>query len=351
MHKKYLLTTLELARLGQGRCAPNPCVGAIAVQHGIIIAQAYHQGAGTPHAEQLLLTQFPPKTPGVCVYISLEPCNHWGRTPPCVKALIEHGGIERVVFAYHDPNPIVANNKSSEKLRAHGIEVLYYPITEINNFYQSYTHWTLTKTPWVTVKIAQTLNGKIGHIHSERVVLSNNLCSEFTHRQRAATDVILSSSQTIKMDNPQLNCRVQSHVIPKPLALIDKNLSINPDAKIFKTAQHCFVYYHCDKKVTFERSTLHHVPLDGAGLDLRAVFEHLGQQGYHDVWVEAGAGLFNYLHSQRLVHRTYLYLVPHILEEQALSLYSECNFFQLPHSIAWLPMDDNMIACIDWHNP
>ena len=151
MHKKFLLAALEQARLGQGFCAPNPCVGAVAVQNGIIIAQACHRGAGTPHAEQLLLAQIPPKTPGVSLYISLEPCNHWGRTPPCVDAIINHG-IEQVIFAYLDPNPVVAKNNSSERLRAHGIKVTHYPVEEITEFYKSYTQWTLTRKPRVRLK-------------------------------------------------------------------------------------------------------------------------------------------------------------------------------------------------------
>ena len=103
MHEQFLLAALEQAKLGQGQCAPNPSVGAVAVQNGKIIAQAFHKGAGTPHAEQLLLAQLPPKMLGVNVYITLEPCNHWGKTPPCVQVLSDYG-VERVYFAYFDPS-------------------------------------------------------------------------------------------------------------------------------------------------------------------------------------------------------------------------------------------------------
>ena len=133
MHEKFLLAALEQAELGQGLCAPNPSVGAVAVQNGNIIAQAWHKGSGTPHAEQLLLAQIAPKTPGVSLYITLEPCTHWGKTPPCVDAIIEHG-IEQVFFAYLDPNPLVAQNNSAKKLEAQGIQATHIPLPVIDAF-------------------------------------------------------------------------------------------------------------------------------------------------------------------------------------------------------------------------
>lgn len=290
MHKKFLLAALEQARLGQGHCAPNPCVGAVAVQNGAIIAQACHRGAGTPHAEQLLLTQIPPKTPGVSLYISLEPCNHWGRTPPCVDAIIQHG-VEEVIFAYLDPNPVVAKNNSTEKLRAHGIKVTHYPVDEINEFYKSYAYWTLTKKPRVTVKIAQTLNGKIGREVGERVILSNALCGEFTHQKRAAADVILTTAKTVRLDNPKMNVRLGQKEQQKPVAIIDRKLSLNKEYSIFSTAAHCHVYHSHNQEVSYPNSTLHFIPMVNGMMNLGAVISHLGELGYHDVWVEAG-GLF-----------------------------------------------------------
>lgn len=350
MHKKFLLATLEQARLGQGRCAPNPCVGAVAVQNGEIIAQAYHQGAGTPHAEQLLLAQIPPKTPGVSLYISLEPCNHWGRTPPCVDVIIEHGGIEQVIFAYQDPNPIVAQNNSSEKLRAHGIQVSHYPVAEISEFYQSYAHWILTKKPLVTAKIAQTLNGKIGRASGERVLLSNDLCAKFTHQKRAAADVILTSARTIAMDNPKLNVRLAGYEQAKPVAIIDRQLKLSQEAEIFTTASHCHIY-HCEpREADWAKSSFYLMPMKNGMMDLAAVIEHLGELGYHDVWVEAGGSLFSALHNEGLVQRTFIYLVPSLLEQNAVDAYQKNGLFARAHQVSWHSMDDNMILCIDWQD-
>lgn len=348
MHKKFLLLTLEQARLGQGICAPNPCVGAVAVQNGVIIAQACHQGAGTPHAEQLLLAQIPPDTPGISLYISLEPCNHWGRTPPCVDAIIKHGGVEHIIFACSDPNPVVAKNNSSEKLRAHGIKVTHYPVKELTEFYQSYVHWTVTKMPRVTVKLAQTLNGKIGRAVGERVILSNSLCAKFTHQQRAVTNVILTSARTIHLDNPQMTVRLGAETQAKPIAIIDRQLTLTNEARIFSTAAHCHIY-HCDqRKTAYLNSSFHLMPMKNGAMDLGAVLRHLGELGYHDVWVEAGGGVFSALHQEGLVHRTYLYLVPSCLEHNAISAYQQSGLFDRQHTVSWHAMGDNMILCVDW---
>lgn len=347
MHKKFLLAALEQARLGQGHCAPNPCVGAVAVQNGTIIAQAYHRGAGTLHAEQLLLTQIPSQTPGVSLYISLEPCNHWGRTPPCVDAIINHG-VEEVIFAYLDPNPIVAKNNSSEKLRARGIKVTHYPVEEITEFYKSYTYWTRTQKPRVTIKIAQTLNGKIGQAQGERVILSNSLCEQFTHQMRAAADVILTTARTVQLDNPRMNVRLGDKEQKKNIAIIDRQLSLNQDAIIFSTAAHCHIFHCNEKEVSYPNSAFHLMPAINGVMDLRAVIMYLGRLGYHDVWVEAGGALFSALHREGLVHRTYIYIVPTCLEHSAVSAYQQSGVFNRVHTVSWHAMDDNMIACLDW---
>jgi diaminohydroxyphosphoribosylaminopyrimidine deaminase/5-amino-6-(5-phosphoribosylamino)uracil reductase len=347
MHKKFLLAALEQARLGQGHCAPNPCVGAVAVQNGVIIAQAYHRGAGTPHAEQLLLTQFPPKMPGVSLYISLEPCNHWGRTPPCVDAIINHG-VEEVIFAYLDPNPIVAKNNSPEKLRAQGIKVTHYPVAEITDFYQSYTYWTLTKKPRVTVKIAQTLNGKVGYAEGERVILSNALCEQFTHQMRAAADVILTTARTVQLDNPRMNVRLGDEIQKKPVAIIDRQLCLNQKSTIFSTAAHCHIFHCNEQKTSYTNSSFHLMPANNGLMDLSAVIQQLGALGYHDVWVEAGGALFSALHQEGLVDRTYLYIVPTSLGQSAISAYQQSAVLNRAHAVSWQAMDDNMIACLDW---
>lgn len=350
MHKHFLLKALELARLGKGACFPNPSVGAIAVRNNTIIAHAWHHGAGTPHAEQLLLTQFSKNTPGVTLYVTLEPCNHWGKTPPCVDVIIEHG-VEKVVYAYKDPNPIVANNNTPELLKANGISVVYYNVPEITEFYQSYNYWIKNKKPWISAKIAQTFDGKIAPSSGEKLILSNAVCSEFTHKQRLYTDIIITTARTINIDNPQLNARIDGSCYAKHLAVIDAKLELRQDAEVFKTAKICHIYYDAALKAPPDRDNCkyHGYLVENGHFDLEKVICHLGSMGYHDAWVEAGGNLFSSLHKSRLVNKTYIYLVPKLLGNESVTAYESADLFDSSFTIKWQTMEDNMLAIIDWN--
>ena len=350
MHEQFLLAALEQAWFGRGICAPNPSVGAVAVHKGQIIAQSWHRGAGTPHAEQLLLEQLPENISEITLYVTLEPCNHWGKTPPCVDAIIKYG-IKKVVYAFGDPNPIVKANNTPQLLREHGIEVLHYPLAEIDAFYQSYRYWTLTKKPWVTVKIAQTMDGKIAAAHpGERAYLSNALCAEFTHEKRLHSDVLLTTARTVNLDNPLLNVRLPDVQVAKPVAIIDSRGTLNKEANLFATAKHSHIYYdeHYPPLALHQNTSCHPISTTHGRLNLVDVISHLGRLGYHDVWVEAGGALFSALHQARLVNRTHIYIVPTVLGESAVSAYHHPDIFNQAYKVTWQAMGDNMIASLDW---
>ncbi len=350
MHKQFLLAALDEASLGRGFCAPNPSVGAVAVRHGEIIAQSWHRGAGSAHAEILLLEQMHKNCADVTLYVTLEPCNHWGRTPPCVDAIIKQG-IKKVVYAYSDPNPLVSENNTPGLLREQGIAVLHYPLPEIDQFYQSYNHWITTHKPWVTVKIAQTFDGKIALAKGARAYLSNPLCEKFTHEQRLQSDIILTTARTVNQDDPRLNVRLRARALAKPVAIIDSQLTLNPHARVLTEATHCHVYHDAKHPVDvrYMNCSFHPMPTDlGNRLALAAIINHLGSLGYHDVWVEAGGELFNALHKASLVNRTYIYLVPKILGETAIAAYRNADVLNRPCAVTWKAMGDNMIACFDW---
>ena len=355
MHEKFLLAALEEAKLGEGFCAPNPSVGAVAVKNGDIIARAWHRGAGSPHAERLLIDQLPLHETDVTLYVTLEPCNHYGRTPPCVDAIIKYG-FSQVVFAYLDPNPVIAANRTPESLRESGIPVIQHRLSEIDAFYQPYQYWTQTKTPWVTAKMAQTMDGKIGASEGARVMLSNNDCQLFTHQMRRKHDVILTTAQTIHQDNPQLNVRYtclrdEPVVCSKPIAILDRTLSLNPASNIFLTAEHCHVFYDAALPAPERLAdrTYHPVSTRHGLLNLQEVMQQLGRLGFHSVWLEAGGRLFTAMHQAHLVHRTHLYLVPRVLGDNAVSAYHDADVFNHPQkSVSWMPMGDNMIATLDW---
>ena len=393
MHEPFLLAALDQARLGRGMCAPNPSVGAVAVHEEKIIAQSWHRGAGTPHAEQLLLEQLPEQCANITLYVTLEPCNHWGKTPPCVDAIIKRG-FKKVVYAYRDPNPIIINNNTPRLLSEHGIDVLYFPLPAIDAFYESYRYWTLTHKPWVTVKMAQTMDGKIAGAAGERVTISNAICADFTHNQRLHSDVILTTARTVNQDNPLLNVRLSEDVVAKPVAIIDSHLKLNPEATILASAKHCHIYYDASHPLEMAHQnstclttnpfptsrdlsagsrniyasldtadkprdvggvgmgeslrTCYAMPARDGRLDLEAVICHLGELGYHDVWVEAGAALFHSLHLARLVNRTYLYIAPTVLGDEAVSGYHDATYFNQAPQVTWQIMGDNVMATFDW---
>ncbi len=353
MHEQLMLAALEQAWLGRGTCAPNPAVGAVAVRNGTIIAHAFHSGAGMPHAESMLLAQLPAACADVTVYVTLEPCNHWGKTPPCVDALIA-SGVQRVVYGYADPNPLVRANNTPARLRAAGIEVVHFPMPAVDEFYRAYAHWLRTGMPWVTVKMAQTFDGKFARDTGAPVQLSNAACARFTHQQRQYTDVILTTACTVNRDNPALNARVTAVPLAKPVAIIDRQGRLNPQAQIYHTAQTCLIYCSAsvaETKRAEARAVYYAMPLVDGKLDLVAVLRHLGALGKHEVWVEAGAGLFAALHHAQLVQRTILYWVPRVLGPSARALYGVTDLFQVEHSIQWQAMEDNLMVSIEWRHP
>lgn len=351
MHNSFMLAALEQAWLGRGSCAPNPSVGAVAVYEGKIIARGSHCGAGTPHAEQVCLEQIPNNLKGVCLYVTLEPCNHWGKTPPCVGAIIEHH-VAEIIYGYSDPNPIVRANNTPKQLIEAGVKVVHFPLEEINQFYESYYHWTLTKKPWVCVKLAQTLDGKIALEHGERIQLSNEACKDFTHQNRYHADILLTTAKTIRNDDPQFNVRMDGCEFKKPIAVLDSKLSLPLDKTIFKNATCCHVFY--DERIKSPTNYpmnvyFHPTPTRDGLLQLEFIFSHLGALGYHDVWVEAGGQLFSALHREELVQCTYLYLTPHILGESATTAFHNMTFAK-QKKIEWLVKEDNVIARIKWGN-
>lgn len=349
IHEPFLRAALSQAWLGRGFCAPNPSVGAVAVQNGKIIAQAWHRGAGTAHAEQLLLQQLPPNSTDITLYVTLEPCNHWGRTPPCVDAIISYG-IKKVIYAYSDPNPVIAANNTPKLLQEKGIAVEHVPLSEIDSFYNSYAYWISHHLPFVTVKIAQTLDGKIAGPKGERLLLSNEACAQFTHMKRKQSDIILTTARTINQDNPMFNARLSGESISKPMAIIDAFGDINPEAHIFSTAKMCHVF-HAEQSPparTHDKVLYHSVPCLDKRLDLVHVIKELGRLGFHDVWVEAGGELFSALHRAKLVNRTYIYIVPTYLGQNATSAYPLIESLDSSCAINWHPMEDNMILSLDW---
>lgn len=328
-HKKYMLQALSLAQLRRGFCAPNPAVGALVVKDGKVLGEGFHKAPGQAHAEVNALAGLSDEqTQGATVYVTLEPCCHQGRTPPCVDLLIKKR-IHTVYYGFKDPNPIVAG-QGAKQLRAAGINCQCLPLAALRDFYQSYAYWSQHRLPWVTAKIALSLDGKTAGIRGEPVAITGSEVQQFTHQCRKKSDAILTTVKTIRCDNPQLNVRLGIETLPKPLYVIDSKLTFPLDAQVLKTAARITVFYQEENTDSAARNQLlarniRCVPIEGKHdkLSLKTVIEYIGQDGVHDLWVEAGGTCFQALLTENLVQRAFIYQSLKWLGESAQSAFTD----------------------------
>lgn len=327
LHKEhYLHLALKEAKKGRGFCAPNPAVGAIIVKNNEVIATGFHQGPGTKHAEIVALDEIGSDAQGATLYVTLEPCCHFGRTPPCVDRIIQ-SGIKEVYFAYQDPNPLVKGQGAQKLIDAH-IKCEQITIPEIDYFYQSYTYWTKTKLPFVTAKLALSLDGKIAGKNGERVQITGPELQQFTHANRFQSDAILTTARTIQIDNPQMNVRVQDKIISKPIYILDRTLKISDDKLIFQTAGNIVLFH--EKNVSATRLEelksrnidCREIPAIENKLDLKLVLQSIGADGCHDLWVEAGSNCFEAFLTQELLQQAFIYIAPKILHANEKTTFS-----------------------------
>ncbi|MDX2164227.1 MAG: bifunctional diaminohydroxyphosphoribosylaminopyrimidine deaminase/5-amino-6-(5-phosphoribosylamino)uracil reductase RibD [Gammaproteobacteria bacterium] len=322
----YLRLALNLAQKWKGFCAPNPSVGAIVVKNGEVIAEGEHLGAGHPHAEVVALNHVEKDIDGATLYVTLEPCCHWGKTPPCTERIMQ-SGIRRVVYGFCDPNPQVsgAGDKTLQEL---GVDCHYVQLPEIDEFYESYAWWWKNKKPWVTAKLAISLDGKIAGKNGEPISITGQELKQFTHEWRKRSDAILTTARTIISDDPSLNARLYGEVIPKSVYIIDRNLEIPVSAKIFQTAK--------DVRVFQNES-------------LSEMLEKIAEDGVHDLWVEAGGQLFTSLLTEKLVQRAFVYVAPKIIGKGGVEGFiSEQNIFRNAKDIRWENYGADVVCEMRW---
>ena len=313
---------LRLARKGEGCVSPNPLVGAVIVRDDRVIAEGYHRRYGENHAEINAIETATEPIAGATFYVTLEPCSHYGKTPPCVDALIAcRPG--RVVVGTVDPNPKVSG-KGILALERHGIEttvgVLAEACRQLNEVFFKYIR---TGIPFVTVKFAQTLDGRIatstGHSHW----ISSPPSLRFAHRLRGHHDAILVGSGTILTDNPELTCRLVRGKNPVRI-VVDSRLHSSLEAKIFQESKSAQTIIATTKKAPAERRRLFEAKgiemletgEDQAGrVDLRALLTALGRREIASLLVEGGAAVITAFLKQNLADRLIVILAPKIVGE------------------------------------
>ena len=231
----YMRRALELAALASGKTSPNPLVGCVITHNDQVIGEGYHHQAGSPHAEIHALIAAGNQAKGSTVYVSLEPCSHFGKTPPCTDALLK-AGVSRVVVAMTDPNPLVAG-QGIKRLRDCGTQVdVGLLAKEASLLNEVFVKAITTGLPFVDYKSAQTLDGKIATETGDSRWISNPQSREFVHQLRNKYDVIMVGSETVQADNPALNCRLANGRDPVRL-IIDGKLSIAENAHVLSSSK------------------------------------------------------------------------------------------------------------------
>lgn len=354
MHTTFINKALELAKIRRGFCSPNPAVGAVVVKNDRIISTGYHWASGHPHAEVEALNKLGNEASGATLYVTLEPCCHRNKkTPPCTDLLIECG-IKQVFYSYQDPNSQVAG-LGEKTLKKAGIGCEYLANTEVTRFYQSYNYWWQTKKPFITAKIALTLDGKIAGANGQRINITGKEAYYFTHEQRKSSDAILTTARTILFDDPLLNIRLNEHTFTKPVFILDRQLTTPLTAKVFSSDSLITIFHDknikADKLLPFCEKKIRCIPIkaNANNLVLSEAIEFIGSDGIHDLWIEAGGQLFTSLVAEKLLQRAFIYIAPHCLGNSAQTAFNnELTLLDKKSNCHWFNLGQDAVCQIDY---
>jgi len=326
-HLKYMRAALALARRGQGKTAPNPAVGCLIVAGGAVVGRGWHRKAGTPHAEVHALNQAGGLAAGADVYVTLEPCAHFGKTPPCARALVA-ARVARVFVAIVDPNPLVAG-KGLEILREAGIEVrvglLEGAARELN---LPFIKWIQTGRPFVTLKSALTMDGKSATANGDSRWITGDRSRREVHRLRGVADAIMVGVGTVVQDDPLLTCRVPGGKDPVRV-VVDSTLRVPLHAAVFNphSAARTLV-----ATCSSDAARLAAVAAHGGEIlrcaeregrvDLEDLFRRLGALGVQSVLLEGGSHLAGAALRAGLIDRCLIFLAPKLVGGAGLGLFA-----------------------------
>ena len=294
-HEKYMRMCFELALLGKGQVSPNPMVGCVVLDKaGNVVSKGYHNKYGENHAERdALLKLQNNEAEGGTLYVNLEPCSHYGKTPPCVDLIIERK-IKKVVIAMRDPNPKV---DGLIKLREAGIEVIEGVLEDEAEFLNRVFIKNIgVNVPYVVLKTATTMDGKIATKIGDSKWITSDEAREEVYRMRTEFDCILTSSNTVIADNPTMAHKFK--------CVLDKDNRTSKDAKIYQQGE----IYVANRENT---------PLKNGQLDLKAVLDELYKKGVCSVFVEAGGKLAGAFLKENLIDEIYQFIAPKIVNDNS----------------------------------
>ncbi|MFE8046761.1 bifunctional diaminohydroxyphosphoribosylaminopyrimidine deaminase/5-amino-6-(5-phosphoribosylamino)uracil reductase RibD [Brenneria goodwinii] len=330
--ERYMARALELARRGRFTTAPNPNVGCVIVKDGEIVGEGYHLRAGEPHAEVHALRMAGEQARGATAYVTLEPCSHHGRTPPCADALIA-AGIARVVAAMQDPNPQVAG-RGLHRLQQAGVDVSHgLMLSEAEKVNLGFLKRMRTGFPYVQLKMAASLDGRTAMSSGESQWITSPQARQDVQRFRAESAAILSSSATVLADDPSLTvrwseldaetqCIYPVENVRQPVrVIVDSRRRVVPQHQIIsQPGQTWLARVQTDEQAWPENVEQLRLPQHNGGIDLVALMMVLGKRQINSVWVEAGANLAGALLKAGVVDELIVYLAPKLLGDNARGL-------------------------------
>jgi len=320
----YMAQAITLARKGRYTTDPNPRVGCVLVRNDVVIGEGWHVKAGQGHAEVEALKNTP-DAKGATAYVTLEPCSHQGRTPPCCDALIK-AEVSRVVAAMQDPNPLVSG-RGLEKLKAAGIEVVSGVLQEdAQALNRGFIKRMTEKRPFLRSKLAMSLDGRTAMASGESKWITSDQSRADVQRLRAESSAILTGISTVLADDPALNARIEGDVLQPVRVVLDTHLNMPVTSQMTKLPGRSLILTCAEnqqKQQALQQAGFEVYPLASKNgrLDLHAVMEFLAGQQINELLVEAGAVLNGALLDEGLVDEYIIYMAPCILGDQGRGLF------------------------------
>jgi diaminohydroxyphosphoribosylaminopyrimidine deaminase/5-amino-6-(5-phosphoribosylamino)uracil reductase len=330
--ERYMRLALKEAVKGVGRTSPNPAVGVVVVRNGRVLGRGFHRRAGEAHAEVEALAEAGDGARGADLYSTLEPCGHYGKTPPCSLAILR-AGVARVYVGSLDPNPLV-RGRGLRRLRKAGVDVRTGILrTETDAINRPFFKLMEAGLPYVTLKLAVTLDGRLATRTGDSRWVSGERARAWVHARRDVTDAVLVGAGTAKLDDPRLTTRLKGRRGRDPVrVVVDSNLGLSPSLKVFsqrssaKTLVACLMAAPAASQRRLERggAVVWRLPGDGRGrVSLRALLGRLAQTGISSVLAEGGAGLGTSLVREGLVDELVLFFAPKLLGAPGISWLGE----------------------------
>ncbi|ERK67798.1 riboflavin biosynthesis protein RibD [Leptotrichia sp. oral taxon 215 str. W9775] len=328
INEKYMRMAIELAKKGAGAVNPNPMVGAVVVKNGEVIGRGYHKFFGGPHAEVYALEEAGEKAEGATIYVTLEPCSHYGKTPPCAKKIIDMG-IKKCFIGSSDPNPKVAG-KGVAMLKEAGIEVVENVLKEeCDKVNQVFFKYIKTKIPYLFVKCGITLDGKIALSNGISKWITNSIAREKVQYYRNKFMGIMVGINTVLTDNPSLTARIENGVNPFRI-IVDPNLQIDENCKVVKNNEDEKTMIITSQKNLFtedtenteiqikqkrlsEENKVKFIFIDGEKFSFKEMLEEIGKTGIDSILLEGGETLISLAFEENVIDGGEIFIANKIL--------------------------------------